>query len=66
MPPPTLKSNPSDDERVVIIAATLASTLTALGVISLRVLVRAKFIRNFGWDVGWRPLFPNECRAKLI
>lgn len=58
MPSPTLKSNPSDDERVVIIVATLVCTLTAVVVMSLRVFVRAKIIRNFGWDVGWCLPFP--------
>lgn len=56
--PHTLRSNPSDDERVGIIVATLACTLIALIVLSLRVFVRAKIIRNFGWNVGWRPPFP--------
>lgn len=32
MAPPALESNPSDDERVMIVVATLICTLAALGV----------------------------------
>lgn len=42
----------------MIIVATLVCTLIATVVLSLRVFVRAKIIRNFGWDVGSRPPFP--------
>lgn len=45
---PLWKSNPSDDEKSVVIVATLVCTLTALVVTSLRMFVRVKFIRNFG------------------
>lgn len=60
MPPSTLKSDPSDDERVVIIFATLVGTVTALVAISLRVFLRVKLVRSFGWDVGWSLSFLSE------
>lgn len=66
MPSPALKASPSGDERVVMIVATLVCALTALVVTSLRVFIRATIIRNFGWDVGWRPTLPIHRRAKVI
>lgn len=49
-----------------MIVATLVCALTALVVTSLRVFIRATIIRNFGWDVGWRPTLPIHRRAKVI
>lgn len=66
MPPPALKSNLSDDERVMTVVAILVCTLTALVVTSQRGFVRAKIIQKLGWDVGWRPPLPVQCRVMVV
>ncbi|ROW00760.1 hypothetical protein VMCG_06495 [Cytospora schulzeri] len=46
----SLKSDPQDDDRTAMMVVSLTCTIIALVVLVLRVLVRLKILRNFGWD----------------
>lgn len=51
MSSPSTTSNPQDEDHTAILVSSLTCTLVALATVILRVLVRLKVVRNFGWDV---------------